>query len=336
MAHLCERDRTNKLTVSLFGKFSVQFDDLTSTHLDSAKVQELFCYLLLHRDRAHPRENLANLLWSEVSTAQSKSYLRKTLWQLQTALDAPAKLTTTTILLVDPHWIQLNSSEDLWLDAAIFEHAFELCQNLDGRTMETQQVQMLESAVDLYNGDLLEGWFQEWCLYERERFQQMVLIMLDKLITYCEAQGAYESGVRYGKRILQYDPAHERTHRQLMRLYYLAGDRTEAIRQYERCVLLLRKELSVGPARQTVALYEQLCTDQPTFARIEQTKMLPAPTIVRPKTMNAELTELLEQFQQTEQVLDEMQQTIRQNIQHLKQLLHSEPDACAPTQLSKR
>ncbi|MCX6047157.1 MAG: BTAD domain-containing putative transcriptional regulator [Chloroflexi bacterium] len=260
MAHLCEYDRTNKLAVSLFGKFSVQFDDHAFAHLDSCKVQELFCYLLLHRDRAHPRENLASLLWSEVSTAQSKSYLRKTLWQLQTALDAPANVATEAILCVDPHWVQLNSSADLWLDAAIFEHSFTLCQGLDGPTLETQQVQMLQEAVSLYNGDLLQGWFQEWCLYERERFQQMVLIMLDKLITYCEAHGEYESGISYGKRILQYDPAHERTHRQLMRLYYLVGDRTEAIRQYERCVALLSKELNVGPARKTLALYEQLRT----------------------------------------------------------------------------
>ncbi len=332
MAHLCECDRKNKLAVSLFGKFSIQFDEHTFTHLDSCKVQELFCYLLLHRNRAHPRENLASLLWSEVSTAQSKSYLRKTLWQLQTALGAPANAAIDPILGVDPQWIQLNSTADLWLDAAIFEHSFNLCQGLDGRTLEVSQVQMLQDAVDLYSGDLLEGWFQEWCLYERERFQQMMLIMLDKLITHCEAHGAYESGVRYGKRILQYDPAHERTHRQLMRLYYLAGDRTEALRQYERCVLLLHKELNVGPARKTVALYAQLCSDQPTFMLTEQAKMQPLETIAVRKTINADLVELLEQFQQTEQALDAMQQTVRKNIQQLQQILHSQPDASPPVQ----
>jgi DNA-binding SARP family transcriptional activator len=52
--------------------------------------------------------------------------------------------------------------------------------------------------------------------------------------------------------------AHERIHRRLMRLYYLAGDRTAALRQYERCVTLLREELGVDPSERTVALYRQI------------------------------------------------------------------------------
>ena len=92
MEELLARERTAKLTISLFGKFSVQFGNRTIDDLEKCKVQELFSYLLLHRDRPHPRENLANLLWSDVSTAQSKSYLRKALWQLQTALNAQPKI----------------------------------------------------------------------------------------------------------------------------------------------------------------------------------------------------------------------------------------------------
>ena len=38
----------------------------------------------------------------------------------------------------------------------------------------------------------------------------------------------------YGARILHCDRARERTHRRLMRLHFLAGDRTAALRQYPR------------------------------------------------------------------------------------------------------
>ncbi|NIN69138.1 MAG: hypothetical protein GTO63_31510, partial [Anaerolineae bacterium] len=82
------------------------------------------------------------------------------------------------------------------------------------------------------------------CLYERERLQNMYLAILDKLVSYSEVQGAYEAGLGYGSRILSYDGARERTHRRLMRLYYLAGDRTAALRQYDSCVEALRRELA--------------------------------------------------------------------------------------------
>jgi DNA-binding SARP family transcriptional activator len=43
-----------------------------------------------------------------------------------------------------------------------------------------------------------------------------------------------------------------------MRLYYLVGDRTAALRQYERCAEILRRELAVEPAASTIALYQQI------------------------------------------------------------------------------
>jgi hypothetical protein len=44
----------------------------------------------------------------------------------------------------------------------------------------------------------------------------------------------------------------------MMRLHWLAGDRTAAIRQFDRCVAYLRTELGVEPAESTLALYERI------------------------------------------------------------------------------
>jgi hypothetical protein len=90
----------------------------------------------------------------------------------------------------------------------------------------------------------------------------MYLSMLDKLLDYCEAQSEPEAGLMYGQQILRYDRARERTHRRMMRLHYLAGDRTSALRQYHSCVQALAEELDVGPAKSTVALYNQIRADQ--------------------------------------------------------------------------
>jgi len=58
------------LRISLFGKFDVQWGEQAIAGLDSSKVQELLCYLLLYRDRLHPREALAGLLWDDAHTDQ--------------------------------------------------------------------------------------------------------------------------------------------------------------------------------------------------------------------------------------------------------------------------
>src|SRR6266567_6941814 len=103
------------LSIQLFGKFCVWRDGQVLDGFDARKVQELFCYLLLHRDHSLPRETLASILWSETTTAQSKKNLRQALWQLQSALGSQNEPANDRLLLVDSDWVQLNSEADLWL-----------------------------------------------------------------------------------------------------------------------------------------------------------------------------------------------------------------------------
>jgi DNA-binding SARP family transcriptional activator len=250
------------LRISLFGRFDVEYGQVSLTGFDAGKVQELFCYLLLYREHPHPREALATLLWECSQTDRPNRCLRKTIWQLRSALNSRTVPLSKHVLLVEPDWIQLNSEADLWLDVAVFEEAFLRCQHLSGAELDTQNVRILEDALDLYRGGLQESWYQDWYLYERERFQHMYLIMLDKLMDHCEARGRFEAGLTYGTLILNCERARERTHRRLMRLYCLAGDRTAALRQYELCVNALDEELGVGPTQRTKALRRRIQMDK--------------------------------------------------------------------------
>jgi DNA-binding SARP family transcriptional activator len=307
------------LRVFLFGKFHLQLGEHVLTSLGSGKVQELFCYLLLHRDRSHPREYLANLLWSDSPTTQSKKYLRQNLWQLQAAMRPQTEPANSRLLLLDDGWVRLNPKAGLWLDAAVFEQAFTLAQGVPGRELDDRGAQALQTAVYLYEGDLLEGCYQDWCLYERERFRNMYLAMLGKLAGYCEAHHEYEAGLVCGNHILRYDRARERTHRQLMRMYYLAGDRTAALRQYERCAAALDEELGVKPARSTVALYQQIRADQldgPAYAPVEASTAVEATA--------ATLPEVLGRLKQLKVVLADVQRQLQQNIQAVEMALNGQ------------
>ncbi len=302
------------LQVVLFGKFRMDRGDRCLTGFEARRAQELFCYLLLYRHRPHLRETLADLLWYATSTSQSKNYLRKALWQVQTTLDAQAHPAGNTLLQVDSEWVQVNPNVEIWLDVQVFEQAFAQVKGVPGNTLDRHQAQILQNAVALYQGHLLEGWYQDWCLCERERFQYMYLTMLDKLMDYCEARNEYESGIVYGMQALRYDRARERTCRRLMRLQYLAGRRTEALRQYERCVTALDEDLAVRPTKRTVTLYDQI--------RQDQLPNLPfLPTRIDGEVMPS-LPEVLDRLQRFHLQLADMQQQMEQDMQTVQQALY--------------
>jgi DNA-binding SARP family transcriptional activator len=245
------------ISVHLLGTFHMDASTPTPA-LDNGKARELFCYLLLHRDRPIHRDLLAGALWGGNPNEHARKYLRQALWQLQSSLAPLAVPRQTPWLDVQSGWIRLDSKGGLWLDVSVLEHASAATRGVPGRDLSAVQAELLRSAVTLYRGDLLEGWYQDWCLVHRETMQASYLDLLDKLIAYSEKQGRYEEGIAYGGRALHVDRAHERTHRQMMRLYYRNGDRTRALRQYERCATALHEELGISPARDTTALCEQI------------------------------------------------------------------------------
>jgi DNA-binding SARP family transcriptional activator len=307
-----------KLRVYLFGKFCVWRDEQVLDGFDARKVQELFCYLLLHRDHSLPRETLASILWPDTTTVQSKKSLRQALWQLQSALGSHNESVSDRVLLVEPEWIRLNSEADFWLDIAVLENAFQLVQKVPGHKLDTQQAQILQDAVQLYQGPLLEGWYQDWCLYERERLQSMYLAMLDKLMGYCEVRRDYETGLLYGMRIMCYDRARERTHRRLMRLHYLNGDRAAALRQFEQCAAALEEELNVSASKGTVALHEQILADQ-----LEEPRPILAPAEISLEISEFLLPGILNRLLQLQAALSDLQTQVGQSIQVVEQALAS-------------
>lgn len=248
------------LNICMFGKLRMRRNELMLDEFACGKAQELFCYLLLHRDSPLPRESLAALLWGNRSTAQSGQYLRQSLWKLQTRLNSPPA--PNQILLIEHDWIRFNPQADVWLDVAVFEQAFALVQGLSGQQLGEQEAQALQLAIELYQGDLLESCYQDWCLCERERLRNLYLAMLHKLMVYCEAHNQYEQGLSYGETLLRSDHAHERTHRTLMRLRYRSGDRSGALRQYLQCAAALQTEFGVAPGQLTTKLYHQIQADK--------------------------------------------------------------------------
>jgi DNA-binding SARP family transcriptional activator len=300
----------NQLVVSLFGRFKVELDGRAIELGDAQKAHELLCFLLINRKRSHPRETLASLLWDHCTTAQSKAYLRKALWQLQQSL---AELgDASSMLLAEPEWIQINPEFELRLDVDVFEEVHRATKGRNGWELDEGTMEGVHHAVALYCGDLLENWYVDWCLYERERLQQIYLILLDKSMDYFELHHQYELGIDYGQRILQIDRARENTHQRLMRLCYLNGDRTGALRQYQRCAAALHEELDAEPAARTLQLYEQIRRDIGTVISTDRPE--PVGIDLGPDTAAANLTQRITRLRELHNVLAAVETQIGQQL----------------------
>lgn len=97
--------------------------------------------------------------------------------------------------------------------------------------------------------------YDNWQSLQREWLHRELSSALRQLATFYGETGDFETALTYANRWLIADPLHEPAHRVLMRLYAASGQRTMAIRQYQRCVELLDTELATPPEEETNQLY---------------------------------------------------------------------------------
>lgn len=206
------------------------------------KTIPLLAYLLLHRQQALERQQIAFTLWPDDPESTARAKLRRHLHWLNRLLP-PAPSPAQPWVLTTPSTIQWNPHSDFWLDVAEFEKLVTRPKTLPG-------------ALALYSGPLFETLYDDWIFFERDRLQNSYIAALTQLIERRHADGAYAEANNYARQLLAHDPFREDAIRQLIAIHYEAGDRAGAIAEYHRFARSLRQEMGVDPMPETQALYE--------------------------------------------------------------------------------
>lgn len=248
------------LQVFAFGKLRLQCGDKLVDSFPTRHVEELLGYLLLHPQTPHPREKLIDILWPYSVSDNDRGRFSTVLWRLRTLFDQ-LNMPADSYLRVTRDWISFSPQEPYNLDLQQFEGLLHKAQGAVG---DPFQEQCLLEAAAVYQGDLYDGIYADWCLVERERLARLYLRTLGQLMASLMQRQTYGEAVVIGREILKRDPLREEVHRALMRCYWLLGRRSEAVRQFQSCSHLLMQELQVLPMPDTIALYNQIITDRVT------------------------------------------------------------------------
>jgi predicted ATPase/DNA-binding SARP family transcriptional activator len=232
-------------------------------------VRALFFYLLVEHHRPHRREALAGLLWPEQDDTTARHNLSQALSTLRAALDEHHA--EPPLILVNRETIQINHAaydldvtDFLALVAACEDHTHE---NPDECSACARR---LEEAVTRYHGAFLAEFtpagsetFREWQLVTREQLERRLSWALARLIAIHRQRNDPERAIAFAQRWTDLDPFNEAAQRALIGSLAEAGDRSGALRQFERCRALLADELDVAPEPETEALYQSIVRGDP-------------------------------------------------------------------------
>lgn len=229
----------------------------------SRKVEALLYYLTLLPGKHH-RTHLATLLWSELPEENALSNLRFALWNLRKVLgEVPFSAERMTITS--------QPRDNIWIDVNEFRTYLER-SDINGTLPEAEIIDTLRQAVDLYRGNFLLGFelsdapfFEEWLQQQRANLHAQAVSALTRLGTYHTTHNQLTKAIAMTRRLLELEPWQEMTHRQMMTLLTLAGQRGAALEHYQKCQQMLADELGLEPEPETTALMERIQAGQLAF-----------------------------------------------------------------------
>lgn len=204
-------------------------------------------YRLACTTEAVTRGHLQLLFWPDVPDAIARRNLSHHLTHLRRSLPLPR------ILLAGPDSVQL-------------EHGLVSCDVVEFRRAafySSVDTAPFQHFVSLYRGPFLDGFdlpgcpeFEHWCILERSFLERQYLRVLARLVELYTLSGDIRHAVQYAQRFLEIDPLSEAMHQRLIQLYFASGDRHLALRQFEQCAAVLKRELGLSPLPETCAIYQ--------------------------------------------------------------------------------
>ena len=236
------------LRLRLLGSFELRSPGERLLKIPARKTRALLAYLALQNGTRQSRERIAALLWEDADAELARSSLRQALTALRRALPEKQR----AVLVADTQEIALNPAQ-IQVDVLCLRG---LLAEASPGSLKAARAMAAETLLDGF--DARSGAFEEWVAAERRGLRRELAGAAGKLAVLCRDGADTEGEIDALNWLLTLEPLHEAAHRALMESFARAGRYTEALRQYQVCRTVLRRELDLAPDPATEALYREL------------------------------------------------------------------------------
>lgn len=178
------------------------------------------------------RSVLAGTIWADVDERRAFGNLRSTLWRLKKGPPLLVELRSGT-LSIDPGVAVDYHEVAAWADRLI-----------RGRPNGED----LDSLPSPSEHELLPGRYDDWIVFERERFRQRVLHATENLARVLAQRGRFAEAIEAALAAIAADPLRESAHRVAIECHLAEHNLVEARRQQLSYVRMLRTDLGIEPS----------------------------------------------------------------------------------------
>ena len=217
----------------------------------------MFAYLAAQKGRPVPRDELAELLWSDELPATWEKALRVLMTKLRALLEE-CGIDGSSALTAAFGCYRLALPTGAWIDVDAAASGVERAEAARAAGALYEARAQASTAAELARRIFLPGEEGPWVEEQRRDLRDILVRALECLRDTALADGELGDAVRYAVEVTELEPFRENSYRALMQAHAAAGNPAEALRVYERCRLFLADELGAYPSSESEAAYLEI------------------------------------------------------------------------------
>ncbi|OQY99609.1 MAG: hypothetical protein B6D41_00870 [Chloroflexi bacterium UTCFX4] len=233
------QEQAPRLRCRALGVLQLERGEFGNEHVRTAEAQgELLTFFLLQPRRFWTIEQIYDALWTQKELERAQWSFHSTRKRLREFAGEQV------IVKLQRGQYGLNPHLPIWFDVAEFDKFLARSQQIAN---VTARINLLESAVQLYRGDLLEQNYKDWVMPVRTRMREKYIGALLQLGDLAQKQSP-QKAIAWYEKALQIDDLNEDIYFKMIELYVQTNNRIAAQRIYVSCLDTLQREMGTAPS----------------------------------------------------------------------------------------
>ena len=238
---------TQTIQVAMLGTFTIASQgqapkkELSFT-CRSRRIWTLLAYLIIHRDRGIPPQELIDLLWPDGEA--DLITLQNNVSRARTALSTLGISDSQHLITYRDGLYRWSNHAETQVDADIFQTLYTkatTCQD------SAQAVEYALNAIEMYTGDFLpEAAMEPWCVHLNAYFRSIYLKLCRSAVNWLLELGRKEEAARICTQVVRLDPMVEEFSVLLMKIDTLLGESRKALDHYTYIKDLYKQTFNVS------------------------------------------------------------------------------------------
>lgn len=252
------------LKVKTLGQFKVMRGRIEVKDSDwkRKKARTLFKIFLTYQNELIPKEKLAEMISPKKDQKSAIRDFKVALNALNNVLE-PNREARATPFFINKKGSRygLNPNSSYKVDINEFEDLIKQgIEHYNQNNLENA-INCLSEAVNLYNGSFLPNClYQDWTREIREKYKQLFIQGVEILAEIYYKKQEYQRTIEMAEKLIAEESSVEEAYQLMMKAYNEMGQRSQAIRTYQRCADNLEQELGVIPTQKTIELFKDIKT----------------------------------------------------------------------------